>query len=717
MKNIRCFIFIFILGFFIQIISVSAKEIELYFYADGGDVSTPGFSVNEYGDFITYEDAFSTTYKDSNKITHINSISGKVFTITKSGTSLVKGKEWYFKNTLNNKTYLFSESKNYTVDSIFKSIGIDNEYYSIDLYPNWQSNPQKGIDVKSTSSGGTTPTTTTTTSTFTVTANKTSIYEGNSVQVKAVFQNPENTENVTWSTSDKSIATVGTKGAVKGIKAGTVTITGTSASGLKSSIKITVLKVTKKDHKVQIEYHANGGVLSDNHGSKITLKNDIVYCDGNSICTFIVHGDTTSTYGLANVSNSNRINLSKDGYHFKSGSAWNTKKDGTGTSYSQSKIYQSTDFCDASSKDCKVVLYANWVKDEVTTVTFNPQNNAVTAYFNDSSRNVSNAYSKNKCGASCGDDCKIHCDLPNSYTTKLKGKINLYSYKDSKQSLLGTYDSNEVTYYMLQGNTYYLESVDNPSKFEVVQVKSTTVKSYEIPGIRNFRDLGGWSADGGKVRYGLIYRTANPNPSSSELSIYPQMETIIRDKLKIKAVLDLRSETSFNNVSKYYTTLTKYNTPIYQYILSLNDLPSGKDKSKYVSVWKSVKTVMESVVSGKSIMFHCAVGTDRTGTVAYLLEGILGVSENQRLDDYELSYFYRQESDNGLTRKNGNIKNLQKRVDKFSGSGQEKFMNWFLSESKNKKSDLELMNKFRTAMINGNPKQYTLSSKNLVKVK
>ena len=78
---------------------------------------------------------------------------------------------------------------------------------------------------------------------------------------------------------------------------------------------------------------------------------------------------------------------------------------------------------------------------------------------------------------------------------------------------------------------------------------------------------------------------------------------------------------------------------------------------------------MESIVNkNESILFHCAVGTDRTGTVAYLVEGILGVSNNQRFDDFELSYFYREESGNGLTRtSNGTIKALYDRIDKFEG--------------------------------------------------
>ena len=34
-----------------------------------------------------------------------------------------------------------------------------------------------------------------------------------------------------------------------------------------------------------------------------------------------------------------------------------------------------------------------------------------------------------------------------------------------------------------------------------------------------------------------------------------------------------------------------------------------------------MKYVMTSVVNGDNIYFHCTIGTDRTGTLAYFLEG------------------------------------------------------------------------------------------------
>ncbi|MBQ7651025.1 MAG: tyrosine-protein phosphatase, partial [Victivallales bacterium] len=39
------------------------------------------------------------------------------------------------------------------------------------------------------------------------------------------------------------------------------------------------------------------------------------------------------------------------------------------------------------------------------------------------------------------------------------------------------------------------------------------------------------------------------------------------------------------------------------------------------------------------IVFHCIGGTDRTGTMATLLNALLGVNENELCRDYEASWF------------------------------------------------------------------------------
>lgn len=75
------------------------------------------------------------------------------------------------------------------------------------------------------------------TSTIKFAASAASVYTGKTVTVKATAT-PSAT--VTYTTNNKAIATVSSTGVVKGIKAGTVTITATTSTGLKTTCKVTV---------------------------------------------------------------------------------------------------------------------------------------------------------------------------------------------------------------------------------------------------------------------------------------------------------------------------------------------------------------------------------------------------------------------------------------------------------------------------------------------
>lgn len=51
------------------------------------------------------------------------------------------------------------------------------------------------------------------------------------------------------------------------------------------------------------------------------------------------------------------------------------------------------------------------------------------------------------------------------------------------------------------------------------------------------------------------------------------------------------------------------------------------------------------------VYFHCHGGSDRTGTLAFLIEALLGVSESDLSKDYELTSFV---GFSGARRRNGN---------------------------------------------------------------
>ena len=158
-------------------------------------------------------------------------------------------------------------------------------------------------------------------------------------------------------------------------------------------------------------------------------------------------------------------------------------------------------------------------------------------------------------------------------------------------------------------------------------------------GLVNIRDNGGWkTTDGKRIRQGLIYRGSemewqsyhDRDPSKEHhLQITEEGIRVMREELGIKTDLDLRL-----SASGY-----------------LEESPLGKlvdikviPLLPYYHLWEdhqetAIKQIFELLADPQAypIYYHCWGGSDRTGTVAFLLEAFLGVSEEDMILDYELS--------------------------------------------------------------------------------
>lgn len=345
-------------------IHVNAKEVDIYFFVDGGSSSDSNFKVVSdgttyyddattkiYTDVIAYKDGTSyATYKDTDTIQNINSINGVSFQLSKSGKQLVSGKEWRAVNTSTGKTYYYSQSKTYKVSDILAQLDLkDQSYPAVYLLANWGNSS------------------TTTAKSISIKASKSSISVKESLSLSVTYS-PSNAtkEKITWSSSDSKIATVDSNGKVTGVKAGKVTITAKSASGLKATVEITVSASSATTHYVIIRYHTNGGSLASSHGSTVTVSNQLVYVNKNADFYKIAYGKSTDSNGLANYNYKGYINIEKKGYQAVSGAEWNTKANGKGESFSQNEVYKASKFCDASKKNCTVTLYVNWVVQKYT---------------------------------------------------------------------------------------------------------------------------------------------------------------------------------------------------------------------------------------------------------------------------------------------------------------------------------------------------------------
>ena len=171
----------------------------------------------------------------------------------------------------------------------------------------------------------------------------------------------------------------------------------------------------------------------------------------------------------------------------------------------------------------------------------------------------------------------------------------------------------------------------------------------ELVGAHNLRDLGGYRiADGRVIRYGRLFRADGlANLTDDDLDVI--------DALGIRTVIDLRSATELTERGRF--PLERH--PVSFHHLSIIDstwmdagvpeFPDTADGAVDFLVWAyhdMLATGAERAARANDVLatagampavFHCAAGKDRTGILAALILGGLGVDEHVIAADYGLT--------------------------------------------------------------------------------
>ena len=227
------------------------------------------------------------------------------------------------------------------------------------------------------------------------------------------------------------------------------------------------------------------------------------------------------------------------------------------------------------------------------------------------------------------------------------------------------------------------------------------------PSVYNVRDLGGWACDGGRVKYGKLFRGSEFTGDNSN-DITDADKATLRDWCGIKVDLDLRnnSESGGATSSPLGNTVEYYRKSIYAYA-------QGFDTTdRAAAVAAAVKIAIDSVNAGKPVYIHCVSGADRTGTIAFILLSLLGVSPSDKDKEYELTAFT-EEADGARFRNtnysvtNGNswyaLMNYFR--GNFNGSNDtEKVTTWAVANG----ITLDSINQFRSNMISGSAGDITV---------
>lgn len=336
-------------------------------------------------------------------------------------------------------------------------------------------------------------------------------------------------------------------------------------------------------------------------------------------------------------------------------------------------------------------FYAKWTyvaSNEIVDV--NTMSDALQTYFtnintwkngteSELTTNLGNTFSQNSCSACDGaNSCNTRtvgtkCEQPKGYDTELNSTVDVYlsDAVNKQKGAAATHVTsvNGVLYNLIPGQVYYWELASDSSVHGLVRATDNRRTIYSTIG--NVRDLGGlpvsYTENGhtvtGIIDYGRLYRGAKLITSSDTSSL---------TQLGVTREIDLRStsEARSNNGNVDPPKLSLYditggaNDPngqnaqdiivtnyiinpeiIYNYSYIGNDNQSHTEVPAHTSEYQALKSAMKAIMNyiiedNDNIYFHCTIGTDRTGTMAYFLEGLLGASEEDRVEDYEMTYFY-----------------------------------------------------------------------------
>lgn len=229
--------------------------------------------------------------------------------------------------------------------------------------------------------------------------------------------------------------------------------------------------------------------------------------------------------------------------------------------------------------------------------------------------------------------------IPDGFNVKSTEFIISDSVDFAKPFVLKTEGSNNSVdvYHLKTGTQYYynIKITFNNGNTSSVSGSFKTAFSprvLTIDGVYNLRDIGGYTTKNGKtIKQGLLYRGCEIDGSVEErYKISSEGLNTMLSVLGIKTDIDLRVSTD----NKYDTDALGsgvkhiyYSAPMYSNIF--ND---ATNREKIRKIFSDLADI-----NNYPAYLHCTYGVDRTGTIAYLLEGLLGVDEETLLKEYLLS--------------------------------------------------------------------------------
>ena len=162
-----------------------------------------------------------------------------------------------------------------------------------------------------------------------------------------------------------------------------------------------------------------------------------------------------------------------------------------------------------------------------------------------------------------------------------------------------------------------------------------TLRMLKIDNIFNVRDMGGWPTTSGyPMKYGKIVRGSRLNVNGKTTKIITDQGVADLRWVGMRSELDMRDAN--NSVNATYSFFGQ-DCPIYNvnqgYNSRIATFANGPQSIQ------GILKLIEWLKADKPVYLHCSVGADRTGTVAYLVGALCGMTEDALCKDFELTSF------------------------------------------------------------------------------
>jgi len=183
----------------------------------------------------------------------------------------------------------------------------------------------------------------------------------------------------------------------------------------------------------------------------------------------------------------------------------------------------------------------------------------------------------------------------------------------------------------------------------IKMTKQAYPRDIRFEAVFNFRDLGGYLTRGGqKVAWRRLFR-------SSELHHMTSHDMIqLKEEIRLRSVIDLRNSRQLEPFSPLDEVGAEYyNIPLIDSVNDKEDLYQdfsnmGEVYSYYASHEEFGRRVVEALEiiaepDNLPLVFHCSAGKDRTGVLTAIVLGILGVTDEDIIEDYTMTAPYMKE--------------------------------------------------------------------------